>query len=77
MKPRLVDTTGNKYTLLVSEGMYSSDSLIELLWEVFKQWYIVNYGRGLPMNSQFLSLMFLRAHHKQHTCWQKGYCLRR
>ena len=47
MGPRLVDTTGNKYTLLVSEGMYSSDSLIELLWEVFKHrcWHL-NRGDG-------------------------------
>ena len=36
MGPRLVDTTGNKYTLLVSNGMYSSDSFIGLIWEVFK-----------------------------------------
>ena len=47
MKPRLVDTTGNKYTLLVSEGMYSSDSLIELLWEVFKHrcYHLIKHRR--------------------------------
>ena len=50
MKPRLVDTTGNKYTLLVSTGMYSSDSFIGLLWEMLKHRFYHLREHGIWMD---------------------------
>tara|TARA_Y100000590_G_C15039693_1_gene758384 strand:+ start:213 stop:377 length:165 start_codon:yes stop_codon:yes gene_type:complete len=42
-----IDTTEWKYNLLVDDGVYTSDSLIGLLWEVFKHrcWHL-NRGDG-------------------------------
>ena len=45
-KETTIDTDSTRYVLLVENGAYESDSLIMLVWEVFKHrcWHLYKHG---------------------------------